>query len=188
MYYFINNNNYIDNKYMDNYMNKYYKYKEKYLLLKSNLSKQDSTPKGVQDSTPKGVQDSTPKGVQVAGGNKVFHNNIENLSIKNNYFRKVLFTTKNMQLVVMSLLPDENIPLEIHKEHDQFIKIEKGYGVAIIGNINKKKIILEKGDCIIIPNNTYHEIKNIGNNKLKLYTIYTPPEHDAYRVDKKKPI
>jgi mannose-6-phosphate isomerase-like protein (cupin superfamily) len=92
-----------------------------------------------------------------------------------------------MQLVVMSLLPDENIPLEIHKDHDQFIKIEKGHGVAIIGNTNKKKVLLQKGDCIIIPKNTYHEIKNIGSIKLKLYTIYTPPEHDAYRIDKKKP-
>lgn len=149
---------------MEDYIHKYNKYKEKYLLLKNETSN------------------------QVGGEKKVFHNNIENISIKNNYFRKVLFTTKNMQLVVMSLLPDENIPLEIHKEHDQFIKIEKGKGEAIIGNKNKKKIILQKGDCIIIPNNTYHEIKNIGNIKLKLYTIYTPPEHDAYRVDKKKPI
>ena len=141
---------------------KYYKYKEKYLLLKNDLLN------------------------QIGGEKKVFYNNIEDSSIKNNYYRKVLFTTKNMQLVVMSLLPDENIPLEIHKDHDQFIKIEKGQGVAIIGNTTKKKILLQKGDCIIIPKNTYHEIKNIGSIKLKLYTIYTPPEHDAYRIDKKK--
>jgi mannose-6-phosphate isomerase-like protein (cupin superfamily) len=143
---------------------KYYKYKEKYLLLKSELLN------------------------QIGGKKKVFYNNIEDSSLKNNYYRKVLFTTKNMQLVVMSLLPDENIPLEIHKDHDQFIKIEKGYANAIIGNTNKKIIFLQKGDCIIIPNNTYHEIKNIGNIKLKLFTIYTPPEHDAYRIDKKKPL
>jgi mannose-6-phosphate isomerase-like protein (cupin superfamily) len=146
---------------------KYNKYKVKYLLLKNDLTNQ-------------------------LGGkiekNNIFHNKIENISIKNNYFRKVLFTTKNMQLVVMSLLPNENIPLEIHKEHDQFIKIEKGKGEAIIGNEKKKIITLEKGDCIIIPSNTYHEIKNIGKNKLKLFTIYTPPEHDDYRIDKKKPI
>jgi mannose-6-phosphate isomerase-like protein (cupin superfamily) len=155
---------------MDDYIHKYNKYKQKYLLLKNDLSNQVYTSKDVQ----------------IGGEKKVFHNNIENLSIKNNYFRKVIFTTKNMQLVVMSLLPGENIPLEIHKDHDQFIKIEKGKGEAIISN--KKRIILEKGDCIIIPNNTYHEIKNIGNIKLKLYTIYTPPEHDAYRIDKKKPL
>lgn len=149
---------------MNDYIHKYIKYKQKYLLIKNETIN------------------------QVGGEKIIFHNNIENLSIKNNYYRKVLFTTKNMQLVVMSLLPDENIPLEIHKDHDQFIKIEKGYGVAIIGNKNKKKINLQKGDCIIIPNNTYHEIKNIGNIKLKLYTIYTPPEHDAYKIDKKKPI
>ena len=143
---------------------KYYKYKEKYLLLKNDLLN------------------------QIGGEKKVFYNNIEDSSIKNNYYRKVLFTTKNMQLVVMSLLPDENIPLEIHKDHDQFIKIEKGYATAIIGNTNKKEIFLQKGDCIIIPNNTYHEIKNIGNIKLKLFTNYTPPEHNAYRIDKKKPI
>jgi mannose-6-phosphate isomerase-like protein (cupin superfamily) len=165
---------------MDDYIHKYNKYKEKYLLLKNETIKQVSTPLGVQVSTPLGVQ---------IGGNKnVYHNNIENLSLKNNFFRKVLFTTKKMQLVVMSLLPNENIPLEIHKEHDQFIKIEKGHGIAIIGKLSKKTITLEKGDCIIIPNNTYHEIKNIGKDKLKLYTIYTPPEHDEYRKDKKKPI
>jgi mannose-6-phosphate isomerase-like protein (cupin superfamily) len=143
---------------------KYFKYKIKYLIEKNKIQNQ-------------------------IGGkeqNIIYSKNIDNISQKNNYFRKVLFTTKNMQLVVMSLLPDENIPLEIHKDHDQFIKIEKGYGVAIIGNTNKKKVLLQKGDCIIIPKNTYHEIKNIGNTKLKLYTIYTPPEHDAYRIDKKK--
>ncbi len=145
---------------------KYYKYKTKYLIEKNKIQNQ-------------------------IGGkeqNIIYSKNIDNISQKNNYFRKVLFTTKNMQLVVMSLLPDENIPLEIHKDHDQFIKIEKGYGVAIIGNTTKKKVLLQKGDCIIIPKNTYHEIKNIGNIKLKLYTIYTPPEHDAYRIDKKKPL
>ncbi len=145
---------------------KYYKYKTKYLIEKNKIQNQ-------------------------VGGkeqNITYSKNIDNISQKNNYFRKVLFTTKNMQLVVMSLLPDENIPLEIHKDHDQFIKIEKGQGVAIIGNTTKKKVLLQKGDCIIIPKNTYHEIKNIGNIKLKLYTIYTPPEHDAYRIDKKKPL
>ena len=95
---------------VEDYMQKYNKYKEKYLLLKNETINQLSNLKGVQ----------------TGGDKKVYHSNIENLSIKNNYFRKVLFTTKNMQLVVMSLLPDENIPLEIHKEHDQFIKIEKG--------------------------------------------------------------
>jgi mannose-6-phosphate isomerase-like protein (cupin superfamily) len=145
---------------------KYNKYKLKYLLLKNELTNQNGGK----------------------NNREVFYKNIENISIKNNYFRKVLFTTKNMQLVVMSLLPNENIPLEIHKNHDQFIKIEKGNCETIIGNTYKKKITLEKGDCIIIPNNTYHEIINIGKNKLKLYTIYTPPEHDAYKIDKKKPI
>ena len=123
---------------VEDYMQKYNKYKEKYLLLKNETINQLSNLKGVQ----------------TGGDKKVYHSNIENLSIKNNYFRKVLFTTKNMQLVVMSLLPDENIPLEIHKEHDQFIKIEKGKCEAIIGNTQKKKIFLGKGDCIIIPNNT----------------------------------
>lgn len=160
---------------MVDYMQKYNKYKEKYLLLKNETINQDLSSKQIKE-------------IQTGGDKKVYHNNIENLAKKNNYFRKVLFTTKNMQLVVMSLLPNENISLEIHKEHDQFLKIEKGNCEAIIGNTNKKKIFLEKGDFIIIPNNTYHEIKNIGNNKLKLYTIYTPPEHDAYRIDKKKPL
>ncbi len=96
---------------------KYNKYKLKYLLLKNELTNQNSGK----------------------NNKEVFSKNIENISINNNYYRKVLFTTKNMQLVVMSLLPNENIPLEIHKNHDQFIKIEKGKCEAIIGNTHKKK-------------------------------------------------
>jgi mannose-6-phosphate isomerase-like protein (cupin superfamily) len=151
------------------YENKYYKYKQKYLAIKNNLTNQIG-------------------GKILEKNIKVFHNKLEINSKKNNNFRKVLFTTNNMQLVIMSLLPNENISLEIHKEHDQFIKIEKGKCIAIIGNTEKKIITIEKGDCIIIPANTYHEIKNIGKEKLKLFTIYTPPEHGENRIDKKKPI
>lgn len=75
---------------------------------------------------------------------------------------------------MMSINVNENIPNEIH-DVDQFIRIENGNALVIINN--KDKYELKDGDIIMIPKQTYHEIKNIGKNKLKLYTIYSPPEH-----------
>ena len=100
--------------------------------------------------------------------------NIENKTISNNKYRKVLFTTEQMQLVVMCLLPGEDIPKEKHKDTTQFIRIEKGECYITVEN---KKFRLKKDDSIIIPANTWHYVKNSSKKKLKLYTIYTPPEH-----------
>ena len=121
-----------------------------------------------------------------------FHKNIEKNTISNNFYRKVLYTHKNgknngMQFVLMSLKPGVEIGMEVHKDHDQFIRIEKGKGKAII----KKGIVLKSyklydGVGIIIPSGTYHNIINTGKKKLKLFTIYTPPEHKPYLVQKEK--
>ena len=110
--------------------------------------------------------------------------NIENLTIKNKYYRKVISTTKNMQLVLMSLKPLEEIGKEKHKHTTQFIRIESGKCIAIIGN---KKYKLYDDDFIIIPPNTSHNIINSSRTKrLQLYTIYTPPEHtDGCKQPKK---
>jgi mannose-6-phosphate isomerase-like protein (cupin superfamily) len=84
----------------------------------------------------------------------------------------------------MSLKPKEDIHMEVHKDHDQFIRVEKGTGIAIIEG---KKYKLKDGIGIIIPAGSRHQIINNGKNKLKLYTIYSPPEHPDGLIQKLKP-
>jgi len=104
-----------------------------------------------------------------------FHINIELKSLENQNFREVLFTSKNSQLVVMSLRPGEEIGLETHPEHDQFIRVESGVGKAIIDNVEYS---LEDGSAIVIPAGSEHNVTNLSQeDAMKLYTIYTPPEH-----------
>jgi mannose-6-phosphate isomerase-like protein (cupin superfamily) len=115
----------------------------------------------------------------------IFVNNIETITLKNNNYRKVINTTKRSQLVVMSLKPLEEIGMETHKTKDQFIRIEQGVGMAVL---NGKKYKLKDGTAVVIPAGTKHNIINISKtNKLKLYTIYTPPEHDPDTIQKNKP-
>ena len=99
--------------------------------------------------------------------------NIERKTLGNKLYRNVLHTTPNMQLVVMSLEKGETIPLEKH-EGSQFIRVESGRGVA---KTPKKKVLLKEGVSIIIPPNTPHFIYQTGDEPLKLYTVYAPPEH-----------
>lgn len=100
--------------------------------------------------------------------------NIEKETLENNNFRKVLLTTDNQQLVVMSLNPLEDIGEEIHNL-DQFIKIEEGRGKAIL---NGQEIDFGPGFSITIPKGTTHNIKNSSDTvPIKLYTIYSPPNH-----------
>ncbi len=100
--------------------------------------------------------------------------NIERDTLENNNFRKVLYTSGNMQLVVMSLKAGEEIGLETHPEHDQFIRVDKGDAKAIL---NGEQSALTDGSCVIIPAGVEHNIVNTGDGDLKLYTIYSPPEH-----------
>lgn len=99
--------------------------------------------------------------------------NIEKETIKNKMYRKVLYTGKDMQLVVMSLKQGENIPLETH-EGSQFVRIESGTGVLIVSN---QKKLLKDGISFIIEPGEPHFIYQTGSDTLKLYSIYTPPEH-----------
>lgn len=103
-----------------------------------------------------------------------FVTNIEQDTLENENFRKVLYTAKNMQLVVMSIATGEEIGLETHPEHDQFIRVDAGSAKAIL---NGEESELMDGSCVIIPAGVEHNIVNTGENALKLYTIYTPPEH-----------
>lgn len=118
--------------------------------------------------------------------NNLFKTNIENITIQNDYYRKVIHTTPNMQIVVMSLLPEEIIDKEIHDKSDQFFKIEQGVCIINIYD-NKNNLVqcikLEKNEITIIPKGTYHEVKNVGNSILKLYTIYSPKHHPSDRIN-----
>ncbi len=101
--------------------------------------------------------------------------NIEKDTLENENFRKVLNTTDKSQLVVMSLLPGEDIGNEVHENIDQFIRIEQGSGKLILNNDEEYDI--EDDYAFIIPAGTWHNVINTGDNNMKLYTIYTPPEH-----------
>lgn len=119
----------------------------------------------------------------------IFVDDIEDITLDNEYYRKVIYTTKdkNMQLVVMSLKPEEEIGMEVHETVDQFFRIEKGNGMVVYGT-NKKNRKVKENDVIIIPAGTYHNIINTDKaNDLKLYTIYTPANHPANRKQKVKP-
>jgi mannose-6-phosphate isomerase-like protein (cupin superfamily) len=116
-----------------------------------------------------------------------YTSNIERETLKNNNFRKVLYTAKNSQLVVMSLLPKEEIGNEVHPDNDQFFRVESGTLKAIIDN--KKTVVVKKDGVLIIPKGTYHNIINASSkDKLKLYTIYSPPHHKDGKIHKTKEI
>lgn len=110
--------------------------------------------------------------------------NIEKRSLENGYFREVLFTAPHVQLVVMSLGPGEEIGLETHDGIDQFIRVEAGNGKAIL---NGQEHALEDGSAVVIPAGTEHNIINTSQQEpLKLYTLYSPPEHPDGTVNKDK--
>lgn len=104
---------------------------------------------------------------------KGYITNIEKATKENKDFRQVLYTSRYSQLVLMSLLPGEEIGEEVHGL-DQFLRIEEGRGKAIIG---EKEYEIEDGTAIVVPAGTRHNIINTGNIPLKLYTIYSPPNH-----------
>ncbi len=103
-----------------------------------------------------------------------FVTNIEKLTTENTNFRKVIFTTSNTQLVLMSLLPGEEIGMEIHENNDQFFRVDKGTGIVIIDGAESS---ISDGTAIIVPKGIAHNLINNGADPLKLYTIYSPPHH-----------
>lgn len=113
-----------------------------------------------------------------------FHTNIEQKSLENEYFREVLYTAPHSQLVVMALKPGEEIGVETHDDIDQFIRVESGQGKAVL---NGKEYALEDGSAVVIPAGTKHNVINTSSSEtLKLYTIYTPPEHPDGTVHRTK--
>ena len=106
---------------------------------------------------------------------KGFNANIEKMTLENNNFRKVLYTAKHSQLVLMSLKPKEEIGMEVHKGNDQFFRFESGQGKCIIDN-NEHEVI--NGSVIIIPAGAKHNVINTSETQdLKMYTLYSPPHH-----------
>ena len=111
--------------------------------------------------------------------------NIEEQTLSNNFFRKVLFTGKYAQLVVMCLKPGEEIGDEIHNNVDQFFRIEEGEAKFVF---NEKKVFKAKAsDAVVVPAWTFHNVINMSKkNPLKLYTVYSPPNHPVGTVHKTK--
>ncbi len=109
--------------------------------------------------------------------------NIEKETKENNYFRKVLYTTKNSQLVLMSLGSGEEIGEEVHYL-DQFLRFESGRGKAILDGVEHE---IGDGFSVTVPAGTKHNIINTGETEMKLYTIYSPPNHKDGTVHKTKP-
>jgi mannose-6-phosphate isomerase-like protein (cupin superfamily) len=115
---------------------------------------------------------------------KGYKDNIEKLTLENENFRKVLYTAEHCQLVLMSLLPGEEIGMEVHKDNDQFFRFEKGEGKVII---NETEYEVKDGDAVIVPSGAHHNVINTSQTeKLKLYTLYSPAHHQDAMVRKTK--
>lgn len=106
---------------------------------------------------------------------KGYKDNIEKLTTENSNFRKVLYTGKHMQLVLMSLKPGEDIGSEVHNENDQFFRIDAGSGEVVI---NETKYEISDGDAVVVPAGAEHNVINTSDSEdLKFYTIYAPSHH-----------
>jgi mannose-6-phosphate isomerase-like protein (cupin superfamily) len=115
---------------------------------------------------------------------KNFVDNIQELTIQNTNFRKVLYTGPNMQLVVMNLLPKENIGLEVHEDTDQFFRVESGEGILIMDSVEYE---IKDDMAFVVPAGLSHDVLNTSaEHELKLYTIYAPAHHLEGTVHKSK--
>ena len=104
---------------------------------------------------------------------KGFVQDIESAAVKNDDFRRVLYTARHCQLVLMALRPGEEIGAEVH-ELDQFFRVEEGSGEAVLDGV---ATAIQAGFAIVVPAGAHHNIINTGNLPLKLYTLYAPPNH-----------
>lgn len=109
--------------------------------------------------------------------------NIEQDTLENEDYRRVLFTGKNTQLVLMTLKAGEEIGRETHEEHDQFIRVEAGTGTLLLGGVKHE---LRDGSACVIPAGVEHNVINTSREPLRLYTLYSPPEHPDGTVHRTK--
>ena len=105
---------------------------------------------------------------------KGFVDNIETLTKENREFRRVLYTGRNLQLVLMALQPGEEIGEEVHEDRDQFFRVEKGKGEIVIDGVTTK---IKSDIAMIVPAGARHNVRNTSEKVLRLYTLYAPPEH-----------
>ena len=105
---------------------------------------------------------------------KGFVDDIETLTEENTDFRRVLYTGKNLQLVLMALQPGEEIGEEVHDDRDQFFRVEKGTGEIVIDGVTTN---IKADIAMIVPAGARHNVRNTGDKALRLYTLYAPPEH-----------
>ncbi|MDP4007512.1 MAG: cupin domain-containing protein [bacterium] len=112
---------------------------------------------------------------------KGYVHNIEKEALENENFRKVLYTDAKVQLVVMSLLPKEDIGQEVHENLDQFIRVESGKGTAVLEG---ERFFIEDGSAVVVPVGTRHNIINDSDVSMKLYTLYSPPQHAVGTIHK----
>lgn len=114
---------------------------------------------------------------------KGFVDDIEDATEGNEDFRRVLYTGKNLQLVLMSLPPGCDIGEEVHDDRDQFFRIEEGEGIIVIDGVENR---VEDDHAVIVPAGARHNVVNTGDEPLKLYTLYAPPEHKDGTVHRTK--
>ena len=105
---------------------------------------------------------------------KGFVDDIETLTKENTDFRRVLYTGRNLQLVLMALQPGEEIGEEVHEDRDQFFRVEKGKGEILIDGVTTK---IKSDIAMIVPAGARHNVRNTSEKVLRLYTLYAPPEH-----------
>ncbi|SOC24044.1 mannose-6-phosphate isomerase-like protein (cupin superfamily) [Ureibacillus xyleni] len=125
-------------------------------------------------------QSSNVAGMMRDYGGNPYVVDMNEVTVQNNNFRTALWTGKNLQLTLMSLMPGESIGLEMHPDVDQFLRVEQGLGITQMGR-NREQLTfqqyVEDDSAIFIPAGTWHNLTNIGNIPLKLYSIYAPPNH-----------
>lgn len=109
---------------------------------------------------------------------------IEKQTLKNTFFRQVLFTGQHAQLVVMCVEKGDELGNEVHKNVDQFFRIEQGTAKFVFDG--KEEHIANDGDAVIVPAGTYHNVINVSKGQLKMYTIYSPPNHPDKTIHKTK--
>ena len=122
-------------------------------------------------------------------GNDPFVFNIEDYTRANETYRTALWTGEYMQLTVMNILPGEDVGLEVHHDHDQFLRVEEGEGLVLMGDTEDDLSFQERVEhdfAIMVPAGKWHNIVNDTNKPLKLYSIYAPREHDKNTVHQTK--
>lgn len=112
-------------------------------------------------------------------GPKPFVTNIEAATLLNDNYRSTLWTGKNLQVTVMAIQPGHDIGLEVHDDHDQFLRIEQGEATVYMGpdKDNLEEKIAGEDEAVFVPAGTWHNLVNAGEKVLKIYSIYSPPEH-----------